>query len=105
MKGQFYHAIISATSKREAETILGTLLRKRLVSGGLITSGKSMHWWKGKIDVEPYWNISAFTVKKHQNTVITEVRKLHKDETPIISFFKIDYGNRDFLAWIIENTK
>lgn len=102
---KYYRAWISATSQQEAEKILDLLLEQKLVAGGLITKGVSHHWWQGKIDKEPYWNISAFTLKKHRDEIIKLVKANSKDETPVISFHKIDYGNQDFLAWIEKNTK
>jgi periplasmic divalent cation tolerance protein len=99
-----YRSLISATSKEEAQTILKLLLNNKLVAGGLITSGLSNHWWKGKIDEEIYYNISAFTTDKHKEEIIKKVEEIHSDEVPGIVFFEIDDGNKSFLAWIEENT-
>jgi len=44
MAGEYLRALISATSKDEAERILRTLLEKKLVSGGFIFGGDSRHW-------------------------------------------------------------
>ena len=105
MADDCYNVLISATKKQEAERILKMLLTKKLVAGGLITSGLSNHWWKGKIDEETYYNLSAFTIIKHRDEIISEVEKIHSDETPIIAFFRIDYANSRFLDWVRESTE
>jgi len=105
MTNDCYRILISATTKKESEQILKTLLSKKLIAGGLITSGFSNHWWQGKVDEETYYNVSAFTINKHKDTIITEVEKNHSDDTPIIAFFQIDYANDKFLSWIRENTR
>ena len=105
MAGEYLRALISATSKDEAEKILKTLLEKKLVSGGFIFGGDSRHWWKGKIDEEPYYNISAFAVKRNKDEIIRTVEELSKDEVPLVLFFKIDYGNKSFLEWIEKNSR
>jgi len=102
---EFYQVLISATSKEEAKQILKTLVESKLIAGGLITQGLSNHWWKGKIDEEIYYNLSAFTISKNKDKIIEAVEKIHQDETPIIAFFKIDYGNKKFLDWIEESVQ
>jgi uncharacterized protein involved in tolerance to divalent cations len=102
---KYYQAWISATSREEAEKILELLLAKHLVAGGLITQGFSHHWWQGKIDREPYWQISTFTIKKHCQLIIQAVKSISRDETPVVAFHRIDQGNSDFFHWIKENTK
>lgn len=97
-------AVISATSKEEAEDICDELLEKKLLAGTLITDGDSRYHWKGEIQEEKYFNIHAYTLEKHREEVIEEVRKLHSDETPIIEYHEID-GNQDFLDWIKESVK
>jgi periplasmic divalent cation tolerance protein len=97
-------AVISATSKDEAEEIADTLLEKDLLAGTLIVDGDSRYHWKGEIVNETYYNIQAYTVEEHREEVIEEVRKIHSDETPIIEYTEID-GNGDFLDWISESVK
>ncbi len=99
-----YKGLISCPIKEEAEKILAILLEQKLAAGGFITDGISNHWWQGKIDKEPYWNISIFTIKKHFDKIINIVEKESTDDTPGVTFYKIDYGNKKFLDWITLNT-
>jgi uncharacterized protein involved in tolerance to divalent cations len=95
----YCRAVISATSKEEADRIADKLLTDKLVSGALIIKGPARFWWKGKIVEQEYFNILAFTLLKNKKRIIAEVRKIHSDEVPVIAFFKLD-GNEDFLEWI-----
>ncbi|MBI2426232.1 MAG: divalent-cation tolerance protein CutA [Candidatus Kerfeldbacteria bacterium] len=93
---------ISAPSEAEANSISRTLVEKKLVAGTMIYSGKSHYWWKGEIVEKVYWNIGAFSLMKHKEAIINQVRALHSDECPIIALNPID-GNEDFLTWIEES--
>lgn len=97
-------AVISATSKEEAEKICDKLLEKNLLAGTLILDGDSRYHWKGEIVNENYYNIHAYTTEKHKQEIIDEVREIHSDETPIIEYTEID-GNQDFLDWIGSSVK
>lgn len=105
MNNNYFRVLISATSKEEAQKVLKLLVKQKLIAGGLITEGLSNHWWQGKIDEEIYYNLSCFTVDKNKNKIIQEVEKIHRDETPIIAFFKIDDGNKKFFDWINQNIR
>lgn len=100
---EYSRVLISATTKEKAQTILITLVEKRLVAGGLITNGTSIYWWNNKIEENLYYNLSTFTISKHKKKIIEEVKKLHDDKIPIVAFFKIEDGNEEFLKWIEEN--
>jgi uncharacterized protein involved in tolerance to divalent cations len=101
---KFCQVLISATSKKEADNILDNLLKRKLVAGGLIIKGPSRYFWKGKIEEKYYFNISAFSLLKNKEHIISEVEKIHSDETPIIVFTEID-GNEKFLMWIEKEIK
>src|SRR4030042_2673623 len=99
MKKAFYRILISATSKKEADKISDTLVKKRLIAGSLIVKGPSRYWWRGKIVERIYYNIEGFTLIKNKRKIIFEVKKIHSDKCPIVAFIKID-GNKEFLKWI-----
>jgi uncharacterized protein involved in tolerance to divalent cations len=101
----FVRALISATSKKEATLLAQTLGKEKLIAGALVTSGTGIYWWNKKLVSRRYWNISAFTRQKNTQRIISRVRKLHSDEVPIISFYRIHDANKDFLLWIRKNTK
>jgi periplasmic divalent cation tolerance protein len=101
---KFCQVLINCPSREESEKVLDMLLERRLVAGGLITHGPSKYHWKGKIEEQEYFTISAFSLLENKQKIISEVRKLHSDETPVIVFIEID-GNEDFLKWIEDEVK
>jgi uncharacterized protein involved in tolerance to divalent cations len=102
MEKDFCQVLISATNKEEAKLISDNLIKKKLVAGSLITKGDSRYWWEGKIVEKEYYNISAFSIMKNKDKIISEVKKIHTDKCPIIAFTIID-GNIEFLEWIKES--
>jgi len=102
MKKDFCQVLISATSKREADKISDTLVKKELLAGSLIIRGPSRYWWRGKIVEKIYYNIQGFSLMRNKPKIILEVKKIHSDKCPIIAFIKID-GNKEFLRWIEDS--
>lgn len=103
--GTYYRLLISATSEDEADQILDLLTQKKFVAGGLISSGKSRYWWNKEIVEKVYFNISAFCPALKKDEIIRVVEEIHSDETPIIAFFKIEFGNSSFLKWIDDSCR
>lgn len=104
MARSYCQVVISATSSKEAEAIASKLLKKRLIAGSLIVHGPSHYWWLGKLVKKTYYSIQAFSVLSYKMRIISEVRRLHRDTTPIIAFLKLD-GNKDFLDWIRDSIR
>lgn len=104
MPKEFCQIIISAVNRNEADRISDRLLKKRLIAGSLIINGPCKFWWKGKIVNTTYHNVQAFSLFKHKTSIISEIEKMHQDETPLISFTNIE-GNHKFLEWIKESVK
>ncbi|MBI2640999.1 divalent cation tolerance protein CutA [Candidatus Roizmanbacteria bacterium] len=61
MSSKYFQVFISAEDRKQADRILDSLLEKKLVAGGMLLSGPSKFWWKGKITNMSYSNISTFT--------------------------------------------
>jgi uncharacterized protein involved in tolerance to divalent cations len=101
---KYCRVLISATSKREADKISDTLIKKKLAAGTLILKGFSRYWWSEKVVEKIYFNISAFSLFKYKKEIISVVKKNHKDKCPIIAFFQMD-GNDEFLMWIEDCLK
>lgn len=101
---RFCQVLINCPSREESDKVLDMLLEKRIVAGGLITHGPSRYHWKGKIEEKEYFTISAFSLAGNKKKIISEVRELNSDETPVIVFLEID-GNEDFLKWIEDEVR
>ena len=80
---EFCQVIISATSKKEADSISDSLVAKKLIAGSLIIKGPSRYWWNDKIVEKEYYNIQAFSLMKKKDQIINDVKKIHSDECPI----------------------
>lgn len=104
MQENFCQVVISATSRKEADRISDTLVKKKLVAGSLIIKGPSRYWWEGKIVEREYHNVQAFSLMKNKSKIISEVYKIHSDKCPGIVFLRID-ANKDFLDWIKESVE
>ena len=102
MSNKYLQVFISAEDKDQADKILNSLLEKKLVSGGLLLSAPARFWWKGKIVNMNYYNISTFTIEKHKEAIIKDVKKTSVEEVPMIWFTEID-GNEELFRWIDEN--
>lgn len=100
----YVRALISATSDKEAKKLVRFLVKLKLIAGALITAGEALYWWENHLIRKTYWNISAFSKKTLTKKIISEVKKIHSDAVPIVSFYSIVDANKDFLVWIHENT-
>ncbi len=101
MPNQYLQVTISAENKEQADTILNSLLKKKLVAGGLLVNAPARFWWKGEIADMDYYNISVLTIEKHKPAIIDDVRKTSVEEVPMVWFIEID-GNEELLRWIKE---
>ncbi|MBI2085621.1 MAG: divalent cation tolerance protein CutA [Candidatus Aenigmarchaeota archaeon] len=101
MNDGYLQVFISAENKKQADKILNSLLKKKLVSGGLLLSAPARFWWKGKIIDMNYYNISTFTKEKHKQAIIDDVKKTSAEEVPMVWFTKFE-GNEKLLKWIDE---
>lgn len=96
-------AVISATSREEADEIADMLLEDNLVAGTMIFSGDSRYHWDDEIQENRYWRVQGHTLEKHKKRITERVEQMHEDEVPVIEYTEID-GNRKFLDWIEKNT-
>ncbi len=99
----YFQVQISAENREQADKILNSLLDKKLVAGGLILDGPARFWWKGKITDMNYYNISVFTIEKHKQAIIEDVKRTSVEEVPMIWFVEFE-GNEELLKWINETS-
>ena len=99
MESKYLYVLISAEDKRQASNILDALLAKKLVVGGPILQGPAKFWWKGKIIEMNYSYILTYTIDKHKEAIVAEVKKVSVEEVPMISFTPFE-GNIELFDWI-----
>lgn len=98
----YYEVKISAENQQQADTILNSLLDKRLVTGGQFISAPARFLWKGKVQDMDYLTITSYTTDKHKEAVIDDVRKTTSEEVPMITFVAPDDLNKELRDWIDE---
>ncbi|MDD5449204.1 MAG: divalent-cation tolerance protein CutA [Candidatus Omnitrophica bacterium] len=97
---------ITASSRKEAEKIALSLLKKRLVACANIFGGvDSIFSWKGKIDKAEETLIILKTKRNLFKKIVLEVKKIHSYKTPEIIAAPIIEGSKDYLEWINRNTQ
>lgn len=98
---KYFQIQISAENKEQADTILNSLLDKKLVTGGQIINAPARFLWKGKITDMDYYTITSFTTENHKDAIIEDVRKTSIKEVSMIQFISFE-GNEELLKWIDE---
>lgn len=98
----YYEVKISAETQEQADTILNSLLEKKLVTGGQFIAAPARFLWKGKIENMNYITITSYTTDRHKEAVIEDVRKTSAEEVPMITFVAPDDLNEQLRDWIDE---
>ncbi len=102
---KYFEVYISAENKKQADQILNSLLRQKLVTGGQMISSPARFLWKGKInDMLEYHTITSFTLEKHKEAIVVDVKKNSIEEVPMVQFIQFD-GNEELLKWIDETLR
>lgn len=97
----YYEVKISAENQTQADTILNSLLAKKLVTGGQFIVTPARFLWKGKIvDMQEYVTITSYTTDKHRAAVIEDVRKTSVEEVPMVTFVMLHDLNQELREWI-----
>jgi uncharacterized protein involved in tolerance to divalent cations len=97
----YYKLEISAEDQAQADAILGSLLDKKLVTGGQFIATPSRFLWKGKVIDQPYVTVTSFTIDRHKAAIIESVRHTSAEEVPMVVFLPFE-GNSELLKWIEE---
>ena len=93
-------------SKEGAQKIADALVRQRLaacvqIAGPII----SIYWWQGQIEQAEEWVCTAKTSADLYSKLEQVIREHHTYETPEILATAIVEGNKQYLAWIDDETK
>ncbi len=97
----YYEVKVSAENQEQADTILNSLLEKKLVTGGQFIVAPARFLWKGKInDMKEYVTITSYTTDRQKEAVVEDVRKTSAEEVPMITFVAPDDLNQELRDWI-----
>jgi len=106
MNTDFIIILVTCGSRKEAVTIVGALLKKRLAACANIVSGiNSKFWWKGKIGSAKEFLILIKTKRKNFKAIEHEIKRTHSYDVPEIIGVPIIEGSRDYLKWVSSSVK
>lgn len=98
----YYEVKISAENQEQADTILNSLLEKKIVTGGQFLVAPARFLWKGEVENIPYVTIMTYTTDKHKEAVMDDVRKTSVEDFPMMTFIAPDDLNKELRDWIDE---
>jgi uncharacterized protein involved in tolerance to divalent cations len=98
----YYEVKISAENQEQADKILNSLLEKKLVTGGQFIHTPARFLWKGKVQDMDYITITSYTIDRHKDAVMEDVRKTSAEEVPMMTFTLPDDINQELRDWIDE---
>jgi uncharacterized protein involved in tolerance to divalent cations len=97
----YYEVKISAENQQQADQILNSLLAKKLVTGGQFLVAPARFLWKGEVvDMAEYVTITSYTIVKHRDAIIQDVRRTSAEEFPMVTFVAADHLNPELGEWI-----
>jgi uncharacterized protein involved in tolerance to divalent cations len=98
---EIYEVKVSAENKAQADTILNSLLEKKLLTGGQFIVAPARFLWKGEvIDMAEYVTIVAYTLARHKDAIIEDVRKTSAEEVPMVTFGTFHDLNPELREWV-----
>lgn len=104
MKNDYIAIFTTCSSRKEADVIVMSLLKKRLVACGTITGYVASRFrWKGKLDKASEVLVILKTRRANFFMVEREIKRLHSYDVPEIIAFPIVAGSPEYLGWIHDS--
>ena len=85
--------------------LVETLVRERLIACGQVTSIDSTYRWQGKVEHATEMRAIMHTTAARAEAVNQHVRRAHPYEVPCILVIPVLSGDKDYLAWIDQETR
>ena len=99
-------AVFVTIPKNEALAFAKKVLKTRLCACvNIIPSISSYYWWKNKLEKGAESLLIIKTQDKLFAKLKREIRKLHPYDVPEIVGFKINKINKEYLKWLLKETK
>ena len=96
--------LTTVSSKKEAELIGSKLIDKELAACvNIIPNIKSIYRWEGKINKDSEYLLIIKTVKRAEDDVFENIRKLHSYNTPEMISIPITGGEKSYLNWLSKS--
>ncbi|WP_017719175.1 divalent-cation tolerance protein CutA [Kamptonema formosum] len=102
---QYGVVMVTAASRREAETIAKALLEAKLAACITLLPVQSIYTWQGKVEQNEEWQLLIKTNLTHFSALEAKVREIHSYQVPEIIALPIVAGSEPYLQWIAENVR
>jgi periplasmic divalent cation tolerance protein len=90
----------------EAEAAAKVIVERRLAACANILPGMISHyWWQGRLERAEEVVMLLKTRASLAEDVRTAIREVHAYEVPAISVIPLESVDRDYLEWLLEETK
>lgn len=101
METDFIVILVTCGSKKEANEIVDTLLKKRLIACGNMISGVgSKFWWNRKINKAKEVLVILKTTRENFKRIEKDIKRIHSYKVPEIIALPIAAGSKKYLNWL-----
>jgi periplasmic divalent cation tolerance protein len=101
-----YQLSVTASSEQEAKRLAQLAVSQRLAACAQVVGPiVSTYWWHGRVESADEWLCLMKTAGDRVDAAIAAVRAAHSYDTPEILAVPIAAGDRDYLAWVLHETR
>jgi len=98
--------LTAVDSEESAEGMARGITNARLAASVQISGPiKSFYWWKGELVEAREWRLTMKTISDRLTELEAYIKENHSYETPGIIATEIPWGSREYLEWIIAETR
>lgn len=97
--------LLTCTDTKEADKIVNSLLKKKLIVCAKKTPVSSSFLWKNKIDASNEILLVMDSVIENFEKINSEVKKLHSYKTFVLTSIKVDKTTKEVKDWINKELK
>jgi periplasmic divalent cation tolerance protein len=65
----------------------------------------STYWWQSAVETSAEWSVQFKTAPDRATALVEQLRANHPYEVPEILVTRVESGNPDYAAWVVENTR
>ena len=102
---QAVEVLLTCGSWQEAQKIVDSLLKQKLIACAEFLEIQSLFRWKGSIEHGEEVKLIMTTIADHFEKIEVEVKKLHSYETFVLQQLPITRINKVAAQWLAENTE
>jgi periplasmic divalent cation tolerance protein len=93
-------------SEEAAERLARGITAERLAACVQISGPiRSLYWWQGVLEEAREWRMTIKTADDRLSALEAYIRENHGYETPEITGTLIPWGSREYLDWVIAETR